>query len=179
MPESLPAFNGIMRIDEDLIGDLTNGSFTTKGSLVNTSIDYCPAYLCGSGSTSVFPDAIISLDLRYYIHINCYQSGPLGNCIVDREPGEPDPFDPGFYMSIDFDADREIQEWSIGYPTPDTAYLSSFNGDYVSEDDDSLTWRAAAGTWSKPSVVPIPAAVWLFGTALIGLVGFSKRRKAA
>jgi len=29
------------------------------------------------------------------------------------------------------------------------------------------------------SPVPIPAAGWLFGTALIGLVGFSKRRKAA
>jgi hypothetical protein len=30
-----------------------------------------------------------------------------------------------------------------------------------------------------PSAVPVPAAVWLFGTALIGLVGFGKRRKAA
>jgi hypothetical protein len=29
-----------------------------------------------------------------------------------------------------------------------------------------------------PSPVPVPAAVWLFGTALIGLVGYSKRRKA-
>jgi hypothetical protein len=29
------------------------------------------------------------------------------------------------------------------------------------------------------AVVPVPAAVWLFGTALIGLFGFSKRRKAA
>jgi len=27
--------------------------------------------------------------------------------------------------------------------------------------------------------IPVPAAVWLFGTALLGLVGFSKRRKAA
>jgi hypothetical protein len=27
--------------------------------------------------------------------------------------------------------------------------------------------------------VPVPAAVWLFGTALIGLIGFGKRRKAA
>jgi hypothetical protein len=27
------------------------------------------------------------------------------------------------------------------------------------------------------SAVPVPAAVWLFGTALLGLVGFSKRRK--
>ena len=27
--------------------------------------------------------------------------------------------------------------------------------------------------------IPVPAAAWLFGTALIGLVGFSKRRKSA
>ncbi|MDH3380209.1 MAG: VPLPA-CTERM sorting domain-containing protein, partial [Gammaproteobacteria bacterium] len=30
-----------------------------------------------------------------------------------------------------------------------------------------------------PNPVPVPAAIWLFGTALIGLVGFSKRKKAA
>lgn len=29
------------------------------------------------------------------------------------------------------------------------------------------------------NVVPVPAAVWLFGTALLGLIGFSKRRKMA
>ncbi len=34
-------------------------------------------------------------------------------------------------------------------------------------------------TFSELSPVPVPAAVWLFGTALIGLVGFSKKRKAA
>lgn len=28
------------------------------------------------------------------------------------------------------------------------------------------------------STVPIPGAIWLFGSAMIGLVGFSKRRKA-
>ena len=27
------------------------------------------------------------------------------------------------------------------------------------------------------SVIPVPAAVWLFGTALIGLIGFGRRRK--
>ncbi|MCP4768329.1 MAG: VPLPA-CTERM sorting domain-containing protein [Gammaproteobacteria bacterium] len=30
-----------------------------------------------------------------------------------------------------------------------------------------------------PSAVPVPAAVWLFGTALIGFVGISRRRKVA
>lgn len=29
-----------------------------------------------------------------------------------------------------------------------------------------------------PSAVPVPAAVWLFGSGLIGLVGFAKRKKA-
>jgi len=31
----------------------------------------------------------------------------------------------------------------------------------------------------SPIPIPIPAAVWLFGTGLLGLIGFSKRRKAA
>lgn len=29
------------------------------------------------------------------------------------------------------------------------------------------------------SVVPVPAAIWLFGTAMIGLIGFNKRKTAA
>jgi hypothetical protein len=32
----------------------------------------------------------------------------------------------------------------------------------------------SSGTWS---VVPIPAAVWLFGSALIGLIGVARRKK--
>lgn len=39
--------------------------------------------------------------------------------------------------------------------------------------------REVAFNGEIPSPVPVPAAIWLFGTALIGLVGFSKRRKAA
>ena len=33
--------------------------------------------------------------------------------------------------------------------------------------------------WTETSAVPVPAAIWLFGTALVGLVGFGKRRKTA
>ncbi len=38
---------------------------------------------------------------------------------------------------------------------------------------------AVRAMYTSPSAVPIPAAVWLFGTALIGFVGMSRRRKAA
>jgi len=42
-------------------------------------------------------------------------------------------------------------------------------------DGTDLSFR----TYIDTSVVPVPAAAWLFATALIGLVGFSKRRKTA
>ena len=50
---------------------------------------------------------------------------------------------------------------------------------------DQVSWSQAAPfhqfdniVLNAPSAVPVPAAVWLFGTALIGLVGFSKRRES-
>ncbi len=33
--------------------------------------------------------------------------------------------------------------------------------------------------WTPVSAVPIPAAVWLFGSGLLGLIGYSKRKKTA
>jgi len=38
--------------------------------------------------------------------------------------------------------------------------------------------NSSSGYWSNAQVVPIPAAVWLFGSGLIGLVGISRRKKA-
>ena len=32
---------------------------------------------------------------------------------------------------------------------------------------------------AEPAVIPVPAAVWLFGSGLLGLVGVARRRKAA
>ena len=42
---------------------------------------------------------------------------------------------------------------------------------------DNINFNAPLPPGLNP--VPVPAAVWLFGTALIGLIGFGKRRKAA
>ena len=40
---------------------------------------------------------------------------------------------------------------------------------------DGSTLSLAAGT----AVIPVPAAVWLFGSAIAGLIGFSRRRQLA
>ena len=34
----------------------------------------------------------------------------------------------------------------------------------------------APGMWTRTSVVPVPAAVWLFGSGLIGLIGVARRK---
>lgn len=52
--------------------------------------------------------------------------------------------------------------------------------------DDFLTIPVAgaqdpeqAWMWAKATVVPVPAAVWLFGSGLLGLIGVARRKKAA
>ena len=74
--------------------------------------------------------------------------------------------------------------------------IGAFSYTFRYSVDGGLTWTAAdqdgnqnglqlslLGTATvnspspgAPSVVPVPAAVWLFGTALIGLIGFGKRK---
>jgi len=36
--------------------------------------------------------------------------------------------------------------------------------------------RNVYADWTQVSAVPVPAAIWLFGTALVGLAGFGKRK---
>jgi hypothetical protein len=40
--------------------------------------------------------------------------------------------------------------------------------------DGTLTWNSAA-----VSAVPVPAAVWLFGSGLLGLAGVARRKQSA
>jgi hypothetical protein len=52
------------------------------------------------------------------------------------------------------------------------------DGRWGTEDDAVFCGNLA--TWvatSNVSAVPVPAAVWLFGSGLIGLVGFARREK--
>jgi len=52
----------------------------------------------------------------------------------------------------------EIELWFLSHQT-DTSHLASIS--------------------TMQTTVPVPAAVWLFGSGLLGLIGFSRRKKAA
>lgn len=60
------------------------------------------------------------------------------------------------------------------------ATFNSYFGDF---DGDDVNWNLVSGEWLTFSttevVVPVPAAVWLFGSGLMGLIGIARRNTAA
>jgi hypothetical protein len=58
-----------------------------------------------------------------------------------------------------------IIEQLAGGHNPFTFSAPFFLGQVLAESPNSV-----------PSAVPVPAAFWLFGTALAGFIGFSRRR---
>jgi len=62
----------------------------------------------------------------------------------------------------------------IGGTPMDNGPFSGFNANF---DITSVTVTNVGG--GNPPAVPVPAAVWLFGSGLLGLVGVARRRKTA
>jgi hypothetical protein len=72
--------------------------------------------------------------------------------------------------------------WSVTEYAPDTSYawLFYFSNGYQynsNKSDGYYTWAVHSGDVGA-SVVPIPAAAWLFGSGLVGLAGFGRRNRA-
>ena len=62
-----------------------------------------------------------------------------------------------------------------------SAHVTNLNLDEwgsCSAADNGVTCTALTGYTGDPMVVPVPAAVWLFGSGLLGLIGIARRKKA-
>ena len=72
--------------------------------------------------------------------------------------------------------------WTITEDGDDSAYAFFWSWDGLWLNDSfprgTVLNATAVRDIGDVGLIPLPAAVWLFGSALIGLVGFSKRRKA-
>jgi len=89
------------------------------------------------------------------------------------------------YQLVGGSGDNPINIFSVGLPTlalgslwlglEDAYDQNGLNSSYYS----NLELSRISDVYPSISAVPLPAAIWLFGTALIGLVGFGKCRKAA
>ena len=88
-------------------------------------------------------------------------------------------------MFDDGDSDANI---SFLYLIPEfSPWESRVSISFNSLSPDDINWSSSGandmGSWvyrdtNFLSQVPIPAAVWLFGSGLIGLVGVARRKKA-
>ena len=71
--------------------------------------------------------------------------------------------------------------WSATEYAPDTSYAWCFNMSdggqyYCSKSSKGYAWAVQSG---DVSAIPVPAAVWLFGSGLLGLIGFARRKANA
>ena len=64
--------------------------------------------------------------------------------------------------------DSSANVYSLDLATSSSSFVSG-----------SPFWGSSGLAFDPPSPALVLAAIWLFGTALIGLAGFSKRRRAA
>ena len=77
--------------------------------------------------------------------------------------------------AYDPDTHDQLGAYTTKPPVQQT-YYSTVNSSPFHDDDMSLS----TGSYLvQTSVVPVPAAVWLFGSGLIGLIGFARRKTNA
>lgn len=72
----------------------------------------------------------------------------------------------GYYWSSTNGVGTDLAAWAFDF----------ILGQQVSEDKSYLYYALAV---HDGDVVPVPASAWLFGSGLLGLIGISRRRKAA
>ncbi len=83
------------------------------------------------------------------------------------------------------DSDAQLGLPSLDYADFGLRGLESIDTTVFNGGAVDLSWRAnSPGDWTRmitafspAAVVPVPAAVWLFGSGLLGLIGIAKRKK--
>ncbi|MCP3670202.1 MAG: hypothetical protein GY814_07180 [Gammaproteobacteria bacterium] len=83
-----------------------------------------------------------------------------------------------FFLSADINTSGyheygRLADYTGQDPVPDPLAYAILHYD---ELQDHTSVPRVASALVRVSVVPVPAAIWLFGTALIGLVGYGKRK---
>lgn len=102
-----------------------------------------------------------------YGHLFNYGAGTVfGSGITAFSPGPFSDVRSFFYWSGTEFAPNPSDAWSFVF--------SSGNQGSEFKNNDSFAWAVHSG---NVSAVPVPAAVWLFGSGLMGLLGFVKRKR--
>jgi len=166
-------------VERDALSCTNNGNYNELSQLdVNEAIG-----LTKANATEKWTGLwVSSLDYSFVEGVFTPESGTLwwGNGTADAIIGGSDSFvftydvfGVGVFEGNLFDLLTPDQKTAIGGAP--NLYFTPTGG--VGDDNDYLVWAAATDGGEFPSEVPVPAAVWLFGSGLLGLVGIARRRK--
>ncbi len=168
------------------INGITGWRLPAVGPVNGTSFDYLPAY---NGSTDVGFNvseqgtAYAGSTASEMAHLFYNTLGNMSPCATtsiyptcSEQPyglGNTGPFS-------DFQL-RPSSYWS--YDDYDAWYFNFYNGDqgylYSNPTNKLYAWAVHSGdVGAAVATVPVPAAVWLFGSGLMGLIGIARRRSS-
>ncbi len=194
--ETLPPFLSLSGGDEVKVSDLATGGISFfngfgaplygpsgngVGGSTLSSFGGISGYLGPEGPlVGVFlDDSIPDGTAPVAINFNPVGDGGIGIDFLTLSP------DLGqiFYIGDGVNSGGEFQSFfaptgatRVFFGIPDGFGFDGVPGAY---DDNDGAYRIGVGINEPPPAIPVPAAVWLFGTALIGLAGFARRKKAA
>jgi hypothetical protein len=112
----------------------------------------------------------------YYVTL-----GNLGHCIPNGSVSNTCDTQTGFGLSNTADFSNVQSDYWAGSELDSSFawFFSPSNGQQIFGDKSGFlfAWAVHSGDVGAPTV-PVPAAVWLFGSGLIGLLGMSRKRPA-
>ena len=107
----------------------------------------------------------------------------INTAIYDFFPDGGELLSPGLWGTVGFDTfftaptgNMTIATINLTALMEGSSQLVILNSAFFDDGTDQLNPTLLPGTVSS---VPVPAAVWLFGSGLLGLLGIARRKKAA
>ena len=97
--------------------------------------------------------------------------------VIGSAEGDGDSIGEGLFKTIDFTVDVPVGDSLLGAALGIRLY--NLNLDIVDANGAPISGIGFDNVQLSLSPVPVPAAIWLFGSALLGLSGFNMRRKRA
>ena len=150
-----------------------NGSTTNSIFTNNATSDL--GYAASAGWVDSAGKPVSEMGHMYYVTL-----GNLGRCTPDNAnpTGCTEQTGWGLKNSGPF-SNTQSSFWSGGWYSPDYVWIFDHGVGFQTtqiRSNGSLAWAVHSG---DVAAVPIPAAFWLFGSGLIGLVGVARKKSLA